>query len=87
MLAIIVGTVIGSGVFITLPIVARETGSPMLAVFAWLIGGLIWIPQIFILAELGTAYPEEKPAASHWLFCMSGPCFGRAIRPRLRLLR
>jgi len=31
----------------------------MLAVFAWLIGGLIWIPQIFILAELGTAYPEE----------------------------
>ncbi|MCI0494483.1 amino acid permease, partial [candidate division KSB1 bacterium] len=58
-LAIIVGTVIGSGVFITLPIVARETGSPMLAVFAWLIGGLIWIPQIFILAELGTAYPEE----------------------------
>jgi fructoselysine transporter len=58
-LAIIVGTVIGSGVFITLPLVARETGSPMLAVFAWLIGGVIWIPQIFILAELGTAYPEE----------------------------
>lgn len=31
----------------------------MLAVFAWLIGGIIWIPQILILAELGTAYPEE----------------------------
>lgn len=58
-LAIIVGTVIGSGVFITLPIVARETGSPMLAIFAWLIGGIIWIPQILILAEMGTAYPEE----------------------------
>jgi len=57
--AIIVGTVIGSGVFITIPIVARETGSPLLAIFAWLIGGLIWIPQIFILSELGTAYPEE----------------------------
>ena len=57
--AIIVGTVIGSGVFITVPIVARETGSPLLAVCAWLIGGIIWIPQIYILAELGTAYPKE----------------------------
>ncbi|MFZ5516511.1 MAG: amino acid permease [Candidatus Zhuqueibacterota bacterium] len=57
--AIIIGTVIGSGVFITLPIVVRETGSPMLAVLAWLIGGLIWIPQILILAEMGTAYPQE----------------------------
>ncbi len=57
--SIIVGTVIGSGVFITIPIVARETGSPSLAVLAWFIGGIIWIPQIFILAELGTAYPEE----------------------------
>ena len=59
MISIVVGTVIGSGVFITVPIVARETGSPYLAVLAWLIGGIIWIPQIFILAELGTAYPEE----------------------------
>jgi len=58
-LAIIVGTVIGSGVFITLPIVAREAGSPALAVLAWLIGGIIWIPQILILAEMGTAYPEQ----------------------------
>ncbi|MBN1153504.1 amino acid permease [candidate division KSB1 bacterium] len=59
MISIIVGTVIGSGVFITVPIVAREAGSPMLAVLAWFIGGLIWVPQILILAELGSAYPEE----------------------------
>lgn len=58
-LAIIVGTVIGSGVFITIPIVARETGSPGLAILAWFIGGIIWIPQILILAEMATAYPEE----------------------------
>ena len=31
----------------------------MFAVLAWLIGGIIWIPQILILAEMGTAYPEE----------------------------
>lgn len=58
-LAIIVGTVIGSGVFINLPIVAKSTGSPLLAVLAWFLGGLLWFPQIFILAEMGSAYPEE----------------------------
>lgn len=30
-----------------------------MAVLAWFIGGIIWVPQIFILAELGSAYPEE----------------------------
>ncbi len=58
-LAIIIGTVIGSGVFIQLPIVQQATGSPGLAIIAWLIGGLIWLPQIFILAEMGTAYPQQ----------------------------
>ncbi len=58
-LAIIIGTVIGSGVFIQLPIVQQATGSPGLAVLAWIIGGLIWLPQLFILAEMGTAYPQQ----------------------------
>jgi amino acid transporter len=58
-LGIIIGTVIGSGVFINLPIVQRATGSPLLAVLAWFIGGLIWLPQIFILSEMGTAYPKQ----------------------------
>ena len=58
-LAIIIGTVIGSGVFIQLPIVQQAAGSPGLAVIAWAIGGLIWLPQIFILAEMGTAYPQQ----------------------------
>jgi len=58
-IALILGSVIGSGVFINLPIVAREAGSPWLAVMAWLIGGIIWLPQLFILAEMATAYPEE----------------------------
>ncbi len=58
-LAIIIGTVIGSGVFIQLPFVQQATGSSGLAVVAWLIGGLIWLPQIFILAEMGTAYPDQ----------------------------
>lgn len=58
-IALILGSVIGSGVFINLPIVAREAGSPWLAVTAWFLGGVIWLPQLFILAEMATAYPEE----------------------------
>lgn len=58
-LGIIIGTVIGSGVFINLPIVQQAAGSPLMAVLAWFIGGLIWLPQIFILSEMGTAYPKQ----------------------------
>ncbi len=57
--AIVIGTVIGSGVFINLPIVARIAGSPGLATLIWLLGGIFWIPQILILAEMGTAYPDQ----------------------------
>ncbi|NQT96766.1 MAG: amino acid permease [Candidatus Marinimicrobia bacterium] len=57
--ALILGSVIGSGIFINLPIVARAAGSPGMAIAAWIIGGIIWLPQLFILAEIATAYPEE----------------------------
>ena len=59
MIAIIIGLVIGSGVFINIAPVQRAAGSPGLAVIAWAVGGLIILPQIFIYAELGTAYPNQ----------------------------
>lgn len=59
MLAVIIGLVIGSGVFINIAPVQRATGSPLLAVIAWAVGGLLILPQIFIYAELGTAYPDQ----------------------------
>jgi len=57
--AIIIGQVIGSGIFINIPIVANITNNIWLAVMVWFLGGLLWLPQIFILAEMGTAYPEQ----------------------------
>ncbi|MCK5086116.1 MAG: hypothetical protein KAQ90_01290, partial [Melioribacteraceae bacterium] len=53
--SIIIGQVIGSGIFINVPIVIAIAGNPWVAVFIWFIGGLVWLPQIFILAEMGTA--------------------------------
>lgn len=57
--AILVGTVIGSGVFLSLPIVARIAGSPGMSILIWVLGGLLWIPQVLVLAEIGTAYPTQ----------------------------
>ncbi len=57
--AIIIGTVIGSGVFISLPIVAGIGGSPWMCTLIWFLGGVTWLPQIFILAEMGSAYPAQ----------------------------
>ena len=60
--SLIIGTVIGSGVFLSLPIVARIGGSPLMSVLIWFLGGVLWIPQILILAEMGTAYPIQGGA-------------------------
>lgn len=60
--SLVVGTVIGSGVFLSLPIVARIGENPLLTVLIWFLGGVVWIPQIFILAEMGTAYPIQGGA-------------------------
>ena len=60
--SLVVGTVIGSGVFLSLPIVARIGQNPLLTVLIWFLGGVVWIPQILILAEMGTAYPIQGGA-------------------------
>jgi len=58
-LAVSIGTTIGSGIFVSTGEVAKAAGAPLLAVFAWIAGGLLVIPQMFVLAELASAYPED----------------------------
>ncbi|AFH65586.1 amino acid permease [Paenibacillus caseinilyticus] len=58
-LAIAVGTTIGSGIFVSTGDVARAAGTPSISILAWIIGGLIAIPQVMVLAELSTAYPQN----------------------------
>ncbi|TYP79379.1 amino acid permease [Paenibacillus methanolicus] len=58
-LAIAVGTTIGSGIFVSTGDVARAAGLPSISILAWIIGGVIAIPQVMVLAELSTAYPQN----------------------------
>jgi fructoselysine transporter len=58
-LAIAVGTTIGSGIFVTVGAVGLAAGTVALAILAWVIGGLITIPQMMVAAELATAYPQN----------------------------
>lgn len=58
-LAIAVGTTVGSGIFVSSGDVAKAAGSPSISILAWVIGGIIAIPQVMVLAELSTAYPQN----------------------------
>ncbi len=56
--AIIVGIVIGSGIFKTPSLVAANTGREGLFLFAWLLGGIVSLVGALCYAELATAYPH-----------------------------
>lgn len=58
-IALGVGTTVGSGIFSSLSEVANAAGSSLFLVLAFLIGGLIQIPANFVYAELASAYPED----------------------------
>ena len=58
-LAVAVGTTIGSGIFSSLAEVAGASGSALMMIVSFVIGGLIMIPQNLLYAELASAYPED----------------------------
>lgn len=57
--AICVGSTVGSGIFSSLGGVAAASGSAIIMILAFVIGGIINIPANLCYAELATAYPED----------------------------
>ncbi|MBN1225213.1 MAG: amino acid permease [Candidatus Aminicenantes bacterium] len=55
---IMVGIVIGSGIFLTTGIMAKSIPSPGLILLAWVVGGLLTLAGALTFAELGAAMPE-----------------------------
>ncbi len=55
---IVMGGIIGSGIFINTYVVARQVHTPALILGAWLMGGVIALAGAFIYAELAARHPD-----------------------------
>jgi APA family basic amino acid/polyamine antiporter len=55
--AIVIGTIIGSGIFLVPHDVAQQVGSVEALMLVWLVGGVLSLAGALSLAELGTANP------------------------------
>ncbi|HEU4595068.1 MAG TPA: amino acid permease [Pyrinomonadaceae bacterium] len=55
---IVMGGIVGSGIFMNPAVVARQVQSPALILGAWLAGGLVALLGAFIYAELAARRPE-----------------------------
>src|SRR6266849_4930727 len=55
---IVMGGIVGAGIFINPYVVARQVHTPALILGAWLLGGLIALAGAFIYAELAARLPR-----------------------------
>jgi APA family basic amino acid/polyamine antiporter len=57
-IGIVIGAMIGSGIFINPSVVAKSLGSPLLMMAAWVTGGVLSFFGALALAELAAAYTQ-----------------------------
>src|ERR1700756_3552734 len=55
---VVMGGIVGSGIFINPYVVAQRVHTPMLILGAWVLGGAIAIGGAFVWAELAATLPE-----------------------------
>ena len=55
---IVIGSVIGSGIFLTPSAIAQQLPSPFLILLVWLVGGLLALTGALTFAELGSMMPR-----------------------------
>jgi APA family basic amino acid/polyamine antiporter len=55
--AIVVGSVIGTGVFLKTAVMAQESGAPLYVLLAWLVAGVLSFMGALTYAELGCMFP------------------------------
>jgi len=67
--SMIVGIVIGSGIFLSVNRVAHGTGSPWMIVVLWVVAGILTLMGALCYAELGTIFPK---AGGEYVFLKEG---------------
>jgi amino acid transporter len=74
-IGLIVGTIVGVGIFRTPSLVAEHAGSVSVALLAWLAGGLVSLLGALCYAELASTYPNTG-GDYHYLSRAFGPRLG-----------
>ena len=57
-LALVVGMIIGSGIFLKPGVVLNDAGSPVLALIAWIVGGVVTLASALSIAEIASNIPK-----------------------------
>ena len=57
-LAIVVGMIIGSGIFLKPSIVLSDAGNPIMALVAWIVGGIVTLASALSIAEIASNIPR-----------------------------
>ena len=55
---VVIGGIVGAGIFVTPYIVAQRLDTPLLVLGAWVAGGAIALAGAFAYAELGAVMPK-----------------------------
>lgn len=58
-MAIVVGMIIGSGIFLKPGIVLQSAGSPLMSILAWITGGIITLASALTIAEIAAVIPKS----------------------------
>ncbi|MFD1176798.1 APC family permease [Paenibacillus puldeungensis] len=58
-LSIVIGVIIGSGIFLKPGIVLNNAGSPWMSILAWVAGGIITLASALSVAEIASAIPKS----------------------------
>jgi APA family basic amino acid/polyamine antiporter len=73
--SIVVGTVIGSGIFLVPKTMIQQVGSPEAVFLVWIFGGLLSLAGALTYAELAAMYPQAG-GEYNYLRAAYGPFFG-----------
>ena len=81
---VVIGGIIGSGIFINPYIVAQRLDSPALVLAAWAAGGAIALAGAFAYAELGAIFPR---AGGQYVYLRDALSSARRVPLRLGAAR
>jgi APA family basic amino acid/polyamine antiporter len=56
--ALVVGTIIGTGIFLKSATMAQQVGSPALVLLVWALAGLLSLAGALTYAEIGALFPQ-----------------------------